>query len=47
MKFNGIGSKIKGKIGNRITIVDNDIPKGCIRPVINIPINSLDNEVII
>ena len=47
MKLNGNGSKIKGKIGNKITIVDNDIRKGCIRPIINMPTNLLDNEIII
>ena len=47
MKFNGSGSKIKGKIGNKITIVDNDVPKGCIRPSINMPANLLDNEILI
>ncbi len=46
MLTNGMGRKLKGKKGYD-DIFENDIPKGCIRPYINIPRNLLDNDILI
>jgi hypothetical protein len=47
MKLSGFGKRIKGKKGNEFDILDNDMPKGCIRPYINMPRNILDNDILI
>ncbi len=47
MKLNRIGRRIKGKKEHGFDILDNDMPKGCIKPHIDIPSNILDDDIFI
>ena len=47
MEFNGIGRRVKGNIKSGFDYMDQDAPKGCIRPIIEMPNDLFDNEIII
>ena len=47
MEFNGIGRRVKGNIKRGFDYMDQGVPKGCIRPILEMPNDLLDNEIII